>query len=102
MYFINPRFKQIYRVFYHSSLYYILKESMNNTQMISISSAANKTLIFICILLESVLDSIKFDRRKAVTIGLYNSIVIAAFSPPLIKLNGKNAGINNSTMEERD
>ena len=70
--------------------------------MISISSAANKTLIFICILLESVLDSIKFDRRKAVTIGLYNSIVIAAFSPPLIKLNGKNAGINNSTMEERD
>lgn len=44
------------------------------------------------------LDSIKFVRRKAVTTGLYKSIVIAAFSPPLIKLNGKNAGINNSTM----
>lgn len=54
-----------------------------------INRATNKTPIFICNLFEYCLDSIKFERRKATTTGLYKSIVIAAFNPPLIKLKGK-------------
>ena len=54
--------------------------------------AASNTPMFIRNFSEFWLDSIKFERRKAVTTGLYNIIVIAAFNPPLIKLKGKKAG----------
>lgn len=52
----------------------------------------------ICILFACCFESIKLERRSAVTTGLYNSIVIAAFNPPFITLNGKNAESSNSII----
>ena len=74
---------------YHVSL-------LKYTQITIMNKAVSSTPMFIRNFSEVWLDSIRFERRKAVTTGLYKIIVIAAFNPPLIILKGKNAGSSSS------
>lgn len=79
----------------------LLKESTNRIHVIMIKRDASITPLSGRAFSVFFAGSRRWERRRAVTTGLYRSIVPPAFSPPLIRLKGRNAVNSKPVISSR-
>lgn len=73
-----------------------LRDKASNMHVAIMRKAADITPVFMPVFSAGWLGPAKWEYLSAVMAGLYKSRVIAVFSPPLIKLKGRNAGSSSS------